>query len=411
MEKILFVGAVGGMSYSVKRAKELGYRTFCIDYYADSQAKDYADVSMLESTTNTEAIVKIVKENDIDGIFTGFSDNNIRSAALVCENVGLPCYTDFKQIEILQNKKEFRKLCIEYGIKCPKEYSDIQKIRFPVIVKPSDAYAAKGITVCHDRNTLDEAIDKAKAASRNGEVIIEDYISGSEVMVHFVMIDGKLKLSSILDRKLAVSFSKNSKPLAPVVIENSDKYYNSVVQNEKGLENLFKALGYRNIVGFLQGIANDNEVYFFEPAIRFGGNLSELFNYYCHGVDVVGAFLKGSISGDFSDLDISKVNPLFDKKCYNITLFAKEGTIKCANGEDETYEIESVKDLQRYYHIGKCITDDIRYTYEAIAYRIIMIADSKEKIIDDLHHLEKVLTLVDDEGNNLLDWTSVYKNM
>jgi hypothetical protein len=52
-----------------------------------------------------------------------------------------------------------------------------------------------------------------------------------------------------------------------------------------------------NSVGFLQGIADGDKVLFFEPAFRFGGNTSELFNIYCNGVNIIEKFIDYSTTG------------------------------------------------------------------------------------------------------------------
>ena len=45
---------------------------------------------------------------------------------------------------------------------------------------------------------------------------IEDYLDGREVMVHFVMLNGKLKITSVLDRILSSSFKNEKKNLDSV---------------------------------------------------------------------------------------------------------------------------------------------------------------------------------------------------
>ena len=72
-KKVLFVGAVGGMSYAARTARSAGYEVITADYYEDSQAKEYSDRAYLASTTDIGAMKKIIEEEEIEAVFTGFS--------------------------------------------------------------------------------------------------------------------------------------------------------------------------------------------------------------------------------------------------------------------------------------------------------------------------------------------------
>jgi Carbamoylphosphate synthase large subunit (split gene in MJ) len=245
--RMLFIGAVGGMSYATRLAKKKGIYVVVADYYRLSQAKEYADRSYLISTTDIESLKKIVEKESINAIFTGFSDNNIRSAEILCNYFGLPCYITGDQLNIVQNKLEFKKLCRKYDVPTPQEYycCNPNEIHFPVIVKPSDSYASKGISVCKTTNDFKEACSLARSFSRNGEIVVEQYHVGEEVMVHYVMLNGILKITSVLERKKPASFYDGKNEIAPIVIENNSKYDTQVKKIEKNVEVMLKKL--RNV--------------------------------------------------------------------------------------------------------------------------------------------------------------------
>ncbi len=113
---ILFIGAVGGMSYSVQHAKELGAQTIVTDYYTNSQAKEFGDYNIDISTTDIDKLDELIYQYKPDGIFTGFSDVNLRSLSLLARKHNMYSYATEKQVEILQDKNKFKSLCIENGI-------------------------------------------------------------------------------------------------------------------------------------------------------------------------------------------------------------------------------------------------------------------------------------------------------
>lgn len=403
-KNLLLLGAIGGMSSSTKLARSLGYRAVVADYYADSQAKKYSDKNYLVSTTDIEALKKIIEEEKIEGIFTGFSDVNIRTASRLSQIYGFPCYINEQQLTLLQNKLEFKRLCSEYGISAPRNYKESEEVNFPVIVKPSDAYASKGISVCNNYEELSAAIEKAREVARNKEVVIEDYLDGREIMVHFVMLNGKLKLTSAYDRIISVSFAKECKNIAAFIIYNVDRCADLALRYEKNLERMFKDLGFENLVGFLQGIYKDDEVYFFEPAVRFGGNLSEIFNKACNGVDIVGKFIDYSCTGVMNDEDFDKIDPYFNKRCFNVTLFLKKGIVTDCEGIEEVEKIDGILDVQDYLRFGREISDRNSNGYDAVAFRILFVLDDIDQFMDKIAEIRKVLKVYDENGNDIIDW-------
>lgn len=414
MKKILLLGGVGGMSYSTRLAKDLGYETYCADYFPNSQAKEAADHKYCISTTDFDAISNIIEKENISAVFSGFSDVNIYMASKLCKKYNLPHYISEEKIIEFQNKIEFKDMCKKYGILSPKCYfeNDFANIIYPIIVKPSDSYASKGIMVCKNYDELLNAYKNAKKQSKNNRAIVEEYIEGKEIMMHFVMLNKKVKITSILERKKALSFSDYSKPIAPAVISNTIDYQFSTFELENKLENMFVDNGLNNVVGFLQGIEKNNEIYFFEPAIRFGGNVSELFNIYANNVNIIRKFIEFSFTGIMDDSDIDSLDSSFNDGYYcNATIFMKQGKIKEIIEEEYFERIKQIKDVQKYYHIGETINDDDLLTYKAISYRIIFVCNNKNEARDILLELKKHIFILNDENCNMLDWQPALDNL
>lgn len=405
-KKVLFMGAIGGMAYAVRIAKEMGIHTVVLDYYSDSQAKEYADKSYDVSTTDFETIYKIMENEHIDGVFSGFSDVNLRGMEKVCGQFGLSCYANKEQISYTQDKNLFKELCNRYDVPTPKTYdmSAVEKISYPVIVKPADAYAAKGITICDSADKLQEAIEYAKGYSQKGDVTIEDYIEGAEVMVHYAVVNGKFRITSVFERRIAESFDASGKDIAPVAIFNNDEFRKLILPYENKLAKMYKSIGMENAVGFLQGKIRDESVYFFEMALRFGGNVSELFNKYFDGVDLIAEFVKYSVTGKMEAAIADKLTTDWNGFDCNISLFLKPGIISSMEGENFLDTCEEIVDIQRYASIGDKITQEITGTYKAIAYRLVCITDSKESLINLISKIQGKIAVYDENHHDLIDW-------
>ena len=114
-------------------------------------------------------------------------------------------------VETLCNKDEFRKFLAENGFNTPKAggYTsvknalvDVGKYSLPIIVKPVDSSGSKGVTVVHDTDNLESALEFAFSFSRGKRIIIEEYIEkkheyliGGDVFVE----DGKIILWGLLN--------------------------------------------------------------------------------------------------------------------------------------------------------------------------------------------------------------------
>ena len=165
-KKLLFLGGTGAMYDAVALAQKKGIYCIVADYYENSPAKRIADRSYLVSTTDIDAVLEIARENEIDGVFTGFSDANLPPARAVADALGLPFYATTEQIEVTTNKLLFKATCRKFGIPVVPEYAldgdlrpeDLAKVRYPVIVKPTDAWASKGVSICEGEAALRKAV-------------------------------------------------------------------------------------------------------------------------------------------------------------------------------------------------------------------------------------------------------------
>ena len=82
-----------------------------------------ADHAAIISTTDYPALINYIQEHDIDGVFTGASEFNIKNMIELCEKAGLPVYASKEQWDICSNKKRFKKLCEQYEVPTVPAYS------------------------------------------------------------------------------------------------------------------------------------------------------------------------------------------------------------------------------------------------------------------------------------------------
>ena len=110
---ILFLDGSAGNVCVIEKAKELGARTVVANFFQkESQpAKKIADRAYHINFMDVEAINNLIKEENIDGIFTTASDSHLRAYSNICSANGFYAYATSEQIECISNKIFFKELC------------------------------------------------------------------------------------------------------------------------------------------------------------------------------------------------------------------------------------------------------------------------------------------------------------
>ncbi|MBQ9964073.1 MAG: ATP-grasp domain-containing protein, partial [Clostridia bacterium] len=172
-KRLLVLGGTSASLDIVKNAKQMGVYTIVTDDQKTGVAKDAADEAAFVSTTDFEGLSALIREKHVDGVFCGPSEFNIRNLLILCEREGLPCYTNTEIWNRCANKDEFKEYCREYGVDTPRQYDitadttdeELERIDYPIILKPVDGCSSKGISVCRSKDEVREAYQKAMDAS------------------------------------------------------------------------------------------------------------------------------------------------------------------------------------------------------------------------------------------------------
>ena len=67
---------------------------------------------------------------------------------------------------------------------------DVDKLIFPVIVKPTDRSGSRGITKLYSKDGLAEAIENAKSQGFEKKALVEEFATGQEYSVEYVSYKG-----------------------------------------------------------------------------------------------------------------------------------------------------------------------------------------------------------------------------
>lgn len=307
MKKIMLLGGIRYLLPVIKAAHEQGYYVITADYLPDNIAHKYSDEYVNVSIIDKEAVLRVAREKQIDGIMSFGVDPGVVSASYVQNQLGLPSFGPFESVEILQNKDKFRAFLTEHGFNVPKAkgynraedaMADVAIWDYPIIVKPTDAAGSKGVTRVDNPEQLKAALDYAFEKSISGHIIIEDFIEkvGCSSDTDSMSVDGRLVFTSFCAQRFDLNASNPYTPAAyswpSTFTAEQEAYLTSEIQR------LITLLGLKTVVYNIETrIGTNGKPYIMELTPRGGGNrLSEMLRY-ATGVDMITAITR-SIVGD-----------------------------------------------------------------------------------------------------------------
>lgn len=412
-KKLLFLGSNVATLDMIKYAKENGAYTIVADFLPKEKSfgKQYSDEDVLISTGDLDGLKDYIKKENINGVLAGVSEFNLLNAMKLCEYFGFPFYCTKAQWDMIENKEQFRALCLKHNVPAPLTYyvgnsltSDIlSSIDYPVIIKPVDGSASIGITICRDKTMLMAGVEEAIHHSEVGRFIIEDFAEGEEFAAHYTIANGRATLSSV-DNRVPVAVHHGDVTTIPVarVYPSTfiDKYIEQV--NPQMLR-LCESLGLDTGVLFVQGIYNrhKNKFYIFEAGLRCAGEAPFRLIERVNGVSFINNIVDYALLGCANDFDSSKEDPSFKGKFCCVTSFvSKGGRIgKIIDYEKTAHALGSIVDSECRYHEGDETPNG--NTLRQIVIRYVLICDSVEQLIADVEFINNSVKVLDVDGNDM----------
>ncbi len=290
--KVLLLNAGHNDLGLIRGLKKLGFYIVVTGKTPGLIGEQYCDKYICADYSDKELILKIAKDEKIDRICACCNDFGVYTASYVAEKLGLPGYDPYETTCIINNKDKFKKLTEELGIISPKtrSFTDISKAKsfidsmepedYPLMIKPSDASAGNGITKVNDKPEAYEAISYAFDTSRNGTIVIEQYIEGTQHGFCTFLVNKKVRAicsnneySMInpyrveIDTFPADNWEEASKTLVPEIEKIADKL------------NLIDGIFH------LQYIMHDGKPYIIEVMQRAIGNMYSVLADRLNGIE------------------------------------------------------------------------------------------------------------------------------
>lgn len=411
-KRLLVLGGTSASYDLVRNAKAMGIYTIVTDNNDTGVAKEIADDTAKVSTADIEGLVALAKEKQVDGVYCGPSEFNLRNVIRVCAAAGLPCYTTMDVWDRCANKDEFKAYCRKFGVDCTPEYDitlestkeDLEKIPYPVIVKPVDGCSSAGITVCQNADEMPAALEKAYAASKSKKIIVEKYIqNGGEIFsVRYMLRDGEAYPYFLMDTYVADPVHRTS--LISGYTHAPSKYAAYYMEHmDKDVRRMLKGMGLRNGTAFIQSLPCDGKIYFHEMGYRLSGGMLFKLTEPLANVHDMKMMLRCAVGGEsITEQEASAI----DISCHGrigcqLMMPLEVGTIGKIEGVEEIKAHPAVVDYLQYYGVGDTVEQRVIGTLGQHFGRITFIVDSVFEELEAIRYFQEHIRVYDVDGNRM----------
>jgi biotin carboxylase len=299
------------------------------------------------------------QKHKIDGVMTLASDMPMRTVAAVAKELNLIGITEDTALKAT-NKACMRDALKQAGVPIPIFYRvsnraehtvAVSKFKSPFIVKPADNSGSRGIVKIENlanQELIYEAYDYSKKSSRNGDVVVEEYMNGPEVSVETLTVNGECHVIQITDKMTtgAPHFVEMGHTQPSCLAEDIKKRIGDVAKMAN------KAIGITNGPSHTEIIVTKEGPKIVELGARLGGDcITTHLVPLSTGVDMVESCIKIAL-GEMPDIDIkfSKGSAIRYFTCY-------AGKIKRILGIEAAKTITGIQQISLVHDVGEVVSE------------------------------------------------------
>ena len=410
-KKLLILGGNPETSVLVKKANQLGIYTIVADPNPESPAKSFSNKKYDIDGFDIPNLIKVAKREKVDGILVGVADILVSPYLELCEALKLPCYASKKIVDALSSKDGFINVCRKYDVNVIPSYKlnksfdpkDLNKIIYPVIVKPVDNGGGVGISICNNESELILGAKKAINNSKKKLFITEQYMDCDDIVAYYTFKDGNIYLSAIADR-MTTKKQGNSSPVCIASIypsKHAKKYYNTI---HPKMSRMFRGIGLENGVLAIQYFVKNNNFYAYDPGFRLQGEGMDIYINEINGFDHRLMLINFALSGSMGVEDLNERNDfLFSgKHACTLWILLNYGVIDKIDGLEKLENDTSVIFIIQRFFKGDEVLESMVGNEKQVLARIYVVSRTKKDLFSKIDEIKSNLSVLDESGNDMI---------
>ena len=383
------------------------------DYGVDqSPAKLLADEYWMISSGDIDALERKCIDEGVDGVICGISEYNIEQCIKLSKRLGLQFYCEEEPFSFSRDKLKFRMQCDKIGVPMATYYhitpellqDDIEKIQYPVVVKPVDRNANRGISFCDNEQELRVAVKLAHETSYCGRILAERKLVGQEYFAYYAMADGEVSFLG-----MGAMCCEPGYPYNCYVIGSSysKEFYHFRDEINEKLVELLKSMGCKEGYAWFELILDqDGHFYVLEMGYRLAGTLTFLSQKDVTDFDPIKWIVDISLGKkhSFDDLPKSACEPYSGIYAYYSIWNKQAGVVKEIKGLDEIKRVPGMyvsfvakegDEYDQYRHIGT----------------IVFSADGIDDLINKMELIKNTVVVNDISGKSMPIYFTDYSHL
>lgn len=206
--RVMIIGASEFQMPGIVKAKAMGAYVVATDRREDAPGMRVADAGVYVGSDETERLLEVAREYQVDAVMTTTSDLAVPGVAAVCEALGLPGPTR-EAARMGRDKGYMRERLREMGLPSPR-FRTVESFKafaaaagemgFPFILKPVDGASSRGVKKVLEETDLKEAYEESLSWSEQSRLLLEDFMEGKEVSVEALTCGNRTRVVTITDK-------------------------------------------------------------------------------------------------------------------------------------------------------------------------------------------------------------------
>ena len=299
MKKLMIIGAGIYQVPLIKTAKRMGIHTIAVSIPGNYPGFAVADEICHINTVDYEAVLKVAREKQIDGIVTAGTDVAVITIGKVCDELGLKGLS-FEAAKVAVDKMLMKTCYEKAGVRTARYrkvrfdedvFEKIGELEYPLIFKTVDSSGSRGITRVNVPEEIPSAIENARAVTRKDYYLVEEFLIGDEFGAQAFIYDGQLQF--VLPHGDYVFTGDTGVPVghfAPFAL-SEEMQADVFEQTQKAIQ----AMGLNNCAVNCDFIMHDGKTYVLELGGRSGATcLAELVSIY-YGFDYYEKIIQAAL--------------------------------------------------------------------------------------------------------------------
>lgn len=338
-KKILIAGGGYADIPLVRAAKKLGFYVITSGNRPEDFAHKESDEYCPADYSNPDAILYLAEQKRVDAICPCANDFSAISCSYAAEKLNLPGHDSYQTSLLLHHKDLYRKFALSHDIPAPRAISlsslqenreAINKLRYPLLVKPVDLTGGKGITKIEKASDSDCALKNAFSISKAKRVVVEEFICGTRHGFSSFIRNGKVVFHFTDNEHYYLNQYMVSGASTPSSV--SDDCINElIVQSEK----IAKILNLIDGILHIQFISEKNKPTIIEICRRPPGDLYIDLVKHATNLDYPSWIIRAFAGLDCSKIKQEEVSGFFLRHCI---MASKDGVLQ---------EIKINKEIQK----------------------------------------------------------------